>query len=76
MEDRIVSFAFYVTMAKAQRLHCNEIVRYCKDKYEQNSHLNHSEFVIAFDCAQTLDISHFKKKILAYLCAICAQLIN
>ena len=62
LEDRLLASALHMTMAKAQHLYRNEMVRWYKEKYKENLHFNYSEFVLTFDYIQNLGIPHFREE--------------
>ena len=62
LEERLIASTNYVTMARAQQLYRNEIVRCCKEKHKENLHFNHSEFVLTFNYIQNLSMPYFREE--------------
>ena len=59
LESNLLRSAAHAAQARAQRTHANECVRLAKEDYANNSHFYRRRFVITFDYAQNLGISHF-----------------
>ena len=62
LEERLIASANHVTMARAQRLYRNEIVRRCKEKHKENLHFNYSDFALTFDYIQNLGVPYFREE--------------